>query len=166
MELYVFWALHRVFLGISLALFLRHFESNKSFLRSTATFIGLFLTSVCLYMLILLNEGSSERSTISYASIIVNNVFLAISVSLLLWGLVKEKNLITKALSSSLMQLLGKSSYVFYLIHVSFVGAIINRWITDCYIFQFIALIIISIGLFKFIEEPLNNYIRRKIAVH
>lgn len=111
--------------GISLALLLRSSNSGKFFMRSAAMFIGLILIAVCLYMLVLLNDGS-EQSAVLYTKILVNNVLLAVAVCFLLWGLVKNNNLVTKMLASNLMQLLGKSSYVFYLIHVSFISVILG----------------------------------------
>lgn len=149
--------------GVSLALLLRSSNSGKFFMRSAATFIGLILIAVCLYMLVLLNDGS-EQSAVLYTKILVNNVLLAVAVCFLLWGLVKNNNFVVKMLASNLMQLLGKSSYVFYLIHVSFISVSLGAWLPDSYISQFVILVLVSIGLFKLIEEPANNYIRKKFA--
>lgn len=59
---------------------------------------------------------------------------------------------------------LGKSSYIFYLIHLGFISLIIFEYVTENKILIFILLNIISLLLFKYIEEPLNHYIRRKFG--
>jgi len=82
----------------------------------------------------------------------------------LLWGLINEKTIIQKVLSSRIFVLLGKSSYIFYLIHKGFLPVFINDYVSDNKLVIFIILNIISIILFTYIEEPLNHYLRRKFA--
>jgi len=57
--------------------------------------------------------------------------------------------------------LLGKSSYIFYLIHDGFI-ANITRVYLDNYMVSFVFINFVSIILFKFIEEPMNLYLRKK----
>ena len=66
------------------------------------------------------------------------------------------------------MELLGKASYVFYLIHVgivrTFVGAILSKLALGYlprYLIMFIVLNLIAIGIYVFIEDPLNKVIRK-----
>jgi peptidoglycan/LPS O-acetylase OafA/YrhL len=119
--------------------------------------------------------------------IFTNNVVLPIGIALFYFGLIKESTVVRKVLSSSIMQLLGKSSYIFYLIHIGVIAnftKIITRngieksfnwmdehgleWfpehINDTFLFLGIAFIIlnlISIVLYKTIEEPVNLAIRK-----
>ena len=104
-------------------------------------------------------------SVISYGGLFLNNFILPLCIALFFAGLITERSFIKSFLQTSLMQLLGKSSYVFYLIHFG----IINSWLVsiistgnnyvDLFII-FISLNVISIMLFKIVEEPLNGYIR------
>ncbi|NMH27547.1 acyltransferase family protein [Flavobacterium silvaticum] len=81
----------------------------------------------------------------------------------LFYGLLTEKTPVSRVLGSKLFILLGKSSYVFYLIHIGIIQSSINK-ISDNPLFTFIVLNLISIGLFKMFEEPVNNFIRAKYA--
>lgn len=101
---------------------------------------------------------------------LVNTLFLpTFGIFMLFYGLLKERTLISKILSHKLFVLLGKSSYIFYLIHKGiFVSALGKLGITSTnpfsYVLIFIALNIISILMYKYMEEPLNIYIRRQNA--
>ena len=60
------------------------------------------------------------------------------------------------------MQLLGKSSYVFYLIHMGIFVVILNKVSTN-ELFQFFMLNIIAVLIYKLIEHPLHLYIKQKL---
>lgn len=116
-----------------------------------------------------------------------NNVILPIGVALFFYGLIKEKSVIRYWLSTSWMQLLGKSSYIFYLIHIGFIAKLATNfsekttnnfyawleekeywWLSEHINYTvvllgmvFIILNIVSIILYKWIEDPLNLYIRK-----
>jgi peptidoglycan/LPS O-acetylase OafA/YrhL len=118
----------------------------------------------------------------------VDHVFLPIGTAVFLYGLIKERSIIKNILEAPVFVLLGKSSYVFYLIHVGlfsvFLSAPIEKlvagllnylkkrslnWIpthTDPRGIIFIAIMfllmnLISIIIFKLAEEPLNKMIRK-----
>ena len=59
------------------------------------------------------------------------------------------------------MVVLGKSSYVFYLIHIGFISYFLTRYFQLNTITLFILLNVISVGLYYFIEHPLNILIRK-----
>jgi peptidoglycan/LPS O-acetylase OafA/YrhL len=97
---------------------------------------------------------------------ILNNLVLPICYAMIYYGLIVEQSWLRKFLATDFMVLLGKSSYIFYLIHMGLTQAIVSRVLphehtTLGVITQFIALNIISIALFTFVEEPLNKWIRR-----
>ncbi|HEX3024336.1 MAG TPA: hypothetical protein VHP12_03920, partial [Chitinophagaceae bacterium] len=105
----------------------------------------------------------------------------------LFYGLIKEPTQLRNFLGSKLMVLLGKSSYIFYLIHIGFISTFVKNavannleklsgwfdaknynWLSEninssvVKIFlAFILLNLISVALFKFIEEPVNHFIRK-----
>ncbi|MGC4128734.1 MAG: acyltransferase [Bergeyella sp.] len=82
----------------------------------------------------------------------------------LLWGLIHEKTIVQKILSTKWLVLLGKSSYIFYLIHKGFIPNYIYEYISESRVVIFVLLNIISILMFKYLEEPANLWIRRKFG--
>lgn len=88
-------------------------------------------------------------------------VLSILGIAPLLWGLIHEKTFIQRVLGSRVFVLLGKSSYIFYLIHKGFIPVFINDYIIDNKLILFILLNIISIIMFKYLEEPANLWIRR-----
>ncbi|WP_295671193.1 acyltransferase [uncultured Mucilaginibacter sp.] len=118
--------------------------------------------------------------------IITNNYFLCIAVALFFYGILTEATLFKKFLQLPFIELLGKSSYIFYLVHLGWIYTLISggfnhlndytftlydKWGVDWHspfeydwlnlIYVFIVLNAVSVTLFKLIEEPLNHYIRK-----
>jgi peptidoglycan/LPS O-acetylase OafA/YrhL len=118
--------------------------------------------------------------------IITNNYLLPVCIAMFFYGLITENSHLKKILSNPFVELLGKSSYIFYLIHLGYMNHMLHKlfnWLNDRafslydgwgidwhstfeydslnLLYAFIVLNAISIFLFKFIEEPLNHYIRK-----
>lgn len=174
------------FAGIMLALFIK----RKGFDRGNRipfTYIGFFLVFFCIWIMsvipVLPGDTFGQQNPLG---IITNNYLLAIAITLFFYGLLTESSVLKKVLANKFVELLGKSSYIFYLIHLGFMynmlhGGLnrLNEWVFSLYdkwgvdwispfqsdqvnlILNFIFLNTISILLFKNIEEPLNHYIRR-----
>lgn len=121
------------------------------------TYVGLVLMAVSLILLAILWNRTSI-----YLSISIDLVLLSAGVCLLISGLISEKTVVSWFLSTNVMELLGKSSYAFYLIHLGVFNTLLeaagikNLWL------QFIILNLISIGCFKLIESPLRSFILKK----
>jgi len=98
----------------------------------------------------------------TYLSIIIDNVILAGAVALLFWGLITEKTKLSAFLSLPLMDLLGKSSYAFYLIHVGIFQEFISNFVSTNILVQFLLLNLLSIALYKWVETPLMRYIKAR----
>jgi peptidoglycan/LPS O-acetylase OafA/YrhL len=77
--------------------------------------------------------------------------------------LIFENTFISRAFSSSIGQLLGKSSYAFYLIHVGFIEVGLYKFVSSNSAILFLILNIISIFIYLYIEEPLNNIVKKKL---
>lgn len=90
----------------------------------------------------------------------VYNFALPVFIAFFFLGLILEKTLISSFLSNPLMQLLGKSSYAFYLIHLGILADLIPRFFRYNMITFFVSLNILAIGLYLFVEKPANNGIR------
>ena len=123
------------------------------------TYIGLSLMSLLVIAMSLFAESKPEVYT--FFGIVINNFLLPVSISILFYGLIVEQTSIRLVLNSSVLVLLGKSSYTFYLIHIGFPYLLINQYVTTNYAFVFLILNIIAIGLWYFVEDPLNVSIRK-----
>lgn len=82
----------------------------------------------------------------------------------LIYGLIFEKTIFQKILSTRLFIILGQSSYIFYLIHKGFIPIFIDKYFTSNILLLFILLNSLSYLLFKYIEEPLNIRIKKSFT--
>jgi peptidoglycan/LPS O-acetylase OafA/YrhL len=174
------------FVGVQLAKIML----KKGFERKTKipfTYGGFILIFVCVLIMAFQPIPAHWNAGVeSPIGIITNNYFLCIAVSFFFYGILTETTIFKKFLALPFIELLGKSSYIFYLIHLGWMEKLIanafnnlNDWVFNLYdkwnvdwnspfqydwlnlIYIFILLNIISVTLFKLIEEPLNHYIRR-----
>ena len=108
---------------------------------------------------------------------VLNNFVLPIFYCLFFLGLVTEKSLPRRILASSTMDLLGKSSYVFYLIQTGLFMSLLSNFLpmgsfltsfnsVGSYIIGFTLLNFIAIAIYFLIERPANKLIRRTMAPH
>lgn len=145
------------FVGIGLALIISKQVSNFKGI----TYIGLLGIVLIVCALVSLKvEGGFGVDTLTGK--LINTLLLPVfGIAPLFLGLIKEKTFISDFFSSKTLQLLGKSSYIFYLIHLGIVVTVLNK-INSNQWFVFIALNVISILLYLYIETPLNKLIRKK----
>jgi len=151
-----FGRISEFFVGIGLALILRKFSSNfKGF-----TYIGLAGIILSIFALVSLKvDGGFGVDTLTGKAI--NTILLPVfGIAPLFFGLIQEKTFISEFFSTKILQLLGKSSYIFYLIHMGIVVSILNKIASNQW-FVFISLNVISIVLYLYIEKPLNKLIRK-----
>lgn len=148
------------YVGIHLALiFLKNKELN--FLKGNYTIIGLLgIISTLLFISIM-----EVALFPSYGKIILASFLVPLFIWLLFYGLLNEETYIKKILETKFMVFTGKSSYVFYLIHMGLFQGLINYYIGSSIWISFILLNILAALLFKFIEEPLNGGIRNWYAI-
>ena len=187
MMLYTFFGrCFEFFVGIKLALMIR----QQGFHRSNKlkfTYIGFFLIFICVWLMSILPPPVGWTAGLhNPLGIVVNNYLLSISVATFFYGFITESTGMKKVLATPFVELLGKSSYIFYLIHLGYVYGFIykatnwlndktftlyDRWGVDWHspfeyewlniIYAFIVLNVLSVILFKFIEEPFNLFIRK-----
>ena len=146
--------------GIFLAMKMNSLQILKN--KAPYTYIGLILMCVSI-VLLCLARGSHEFGISTYKGISVNNIFLAIATAIFLCGLIVERSVIQRILSLQFVQLLGKSSYAFYLIHVGVVDLWFEKSFSLSYLGKFIVLNIAALALYKFVEEPVNSFIRNRL---
>ncbi len=150
-------------IGIQLAIAIKKKQvvENKGF---AYTIIGAIGIIACLYLYTFFPAGPNfTASNNTIVRIFINSGVCAAFISILFYGLITEMSLFRTFLSTSLMKLLGESSYIFYLIHLGFIYEMISNHIppfSGVVLLMFIVINIASIILYKFIEHPLNNWIR------
>ncbi|MEO8235396.1 MAG: acyltransferase [Flavobacterium sp.] len=145
-------------LGIGLALFIKKY--GYSFRIKYGTYFGIVSMIVFVYFLSILKISDNGYGTDCIMGKIINTLLLPLfGILPLLFGLIYEKTIASKVLESNLMQLLGKSSYVFYLIHIGIFELLLHKFNFN-YLLIFIVLNLISILLYTYFEKPLNNFIR------
>lgn len=174
------------FLGIYLAMIA--LKENKQSVRPKATSIGFIIIIIAIALMCSVPLTNTIKFGLySPIGILSNNVILPIGIAILFYGLISENSWIRTFLSTKTMDLLGKSSYIFYLIHIGFISKLATEfcskqidqfytWMDDkeitwfsnnisssvlMIVSVFIILNLVSILLYKCIEEPMNLYIRR-----
>ncbi|WDF57441.1 acyltransferase family protein [Mucilaginibacter sp. KACC 22063] len=174
------------FAGIQLALYVQ----RKGFSRTNSlplTYIGFLFIFVCPFIMSLLPVPKGWNAGLQHPlGIVTNNYLLAMSIALFFYGLLTETTVLKKVLANPFVELLGKSSYIFYLIHLGYIYHYIHNWMNQLndkvfewydkwgvdwhspfeydslnILYAFIILNALSVLLFKTIEEPLNHYIRK-----
>ncbi|QEC75812.1 acyltransferase family protein [Mucilaginibacter ginsenosidivorax] len=174
------------FAGIQLALIVRRQKPDGSS-KKKLTYLGFFLIFFCVWIMSVLPIPKGQEAGLhNPLGIITNNYLLALSITLFFYGILTETTLLKKVLATPFVELLGKSSYIFYLVHLGYMYnflhfgfnwlndytfALYDKWGVEWHspfeydslnlLYAFIVLNIISITLFKLIEEPLNHYIRK-----
>jgi peptidoglycan/LPS O-acetylase OafA/YrhL len=174
------------FVGVQLAKIIlkKGLERNS---KIPFTYGGFVLIFVCVFVMALQPIPKGWAAGLeSPIGIITNNYFLCVAVALFFYGILTESTKFKSFLALPFIELLGKSSYIFYLVHLGWMDTLIknafnnlndcannlyDKWGVDWHspfeydwlnlVYAFIILNIISVTLFKLIEEPTNHYIRR-----
>lgn len=94
---------------------------------------------------------------------LINNFLLPPGIALLYYGLIAERSLLRRLLGSALFLALGKSSYVFYLIHVPFFAYLYFKF-GEKPVPVFLLMELIAWLMYISMEKPLNHLIRLKLA--
>ena len=145
------------FIGIGLALLVKNKSEIRHKIKGT-TYFG--IAFIILFLLTIPSNYSGSDWMKAVLAILLSTFGIAP----LLWGLIFEDTYISRFLSTKNMVLLGKSSYIFYLIHKGFIPMLIYDYIAENVLLIFVLLNVLSVLLFRYLEEPLNLWIRKKFA--
>jgi len=174
------------FVGVQLA----KIVLKKGFGRKTKfniTYPAFLMIFVCVLVMALQTPVKPWIAGLeSPVGVFTNNYVLCICVAFFFYGLLTEETLFKRFLALPFIELLGKASYIFYLIHLGWMYKLISsafnalndsvfklydKWGVDWHspfeynwlnlLYAFIVLNAVSVTLFKLIEEPLNHYIRK-----
>ena len=149
--------------GMGLALFLlkRPIIAKSS---SLFTWVGsIWIVIAVLALSQITNTSNNTMESVSFISIFINNVLLPPGIILLFYGLIHEQSWLRRLLETPLLSLMGKSSYVFYLIHIGVISFLIDRYISINYFIHFPLIVALSIILFHFVENPLHKRIAHSL---
>ena len=136
----------------------------REFKFKYVTWIGFAGLILSLTLMAYFNGRAShdEGSGFSWNELIVYNFVSVPFIGAIIWGLVRERTWISRLFATEAFQVLGKSSYSFYLIHIGIIHALIGKFISENVFLLFILLIFAAMALWRFIEEPMNELIRSR----
>lgn len=149
------------YVGIQFALLWRRIADSKPLMTGWRTSAG--VGAVLLVMLGLAAvRGNAINGQLTTIGTVLNNLVLPFATATLFYGLLTERTWLGLLLASKPLQILGKSSYIFYLIHFG----LINNWLLSVLgptapWLSFPSLVFISIGLYYGVEYPAHSWIRR-----
>jgi peptidoglycan/LPS O-acetylase OafA/YrhL len=148
--------------GIALAFYMKR-QMERTITGCWATVVGLVWILVALLMITQaeLPLFRTSEGLITYAGIATNNLFLPIGVAILFWGLINERSKFRQLLETNVFQILGKSSYAFYLVHGGLLSILVGKYTHNIFIL-FIVTQTVAYLLWRFIEEPLQVRLRAK----
>jgi peptidoglycan/LPS O-acetylase OafA/YrhL len=151
-------------LGMALAFFMRQTSSSTNPRVSWVTAAGLLWIAACLCALAYLEKivPVGDKGLINPAAILTRNAILPIGVAALFWGLIRESSWLRALLETKLFDLLGKSSYAFYLVHGGILNFVLNDFVTTNIFIKFLITNIVAIVLYKVVEHPVHKILTRK----
>ncbi|MFK7059219.1 acyltransferase [Flavobacterium oreochromis] len=146
------------FSGIHLALFIKR---NKEKQSKNMTYIGTLFTFLGIFWLVYLKPTAGLYGNDLLVGKIINTIFFPLfCFTPLFIGLIREKTIISKFLSTQIIQILGKSSYAFYLIHLGILYDFFHKYFGYWTIFVIINLI--SILFYTKVETFFYKLIRNQ----
>ena len=143
------------FAGIGLALLYRKYGSH---IRTRyTTLLGVIAIAVCLIVRAHFNRGYAD-----FGGVVISNFLLPVlGVGLLFWGLITEETALRRLLSTKLFQVLGRSSYAFYLIHMGVFYSAIHS-VLGSFPATILALQVLAFVLYRAIEVPCVRWAKQQ----
>lgn len=145
--------------GMQLARWYQQGRLRRYRIRSLLTGLGLAVMGAVVCGMVLVKGGYTYGQEHPFG-IVLNNVVLPGGILLLFAGLLTERTWLRWLLSTRPLQLLGKSSYVFYLIHLGVLHDFLAARLTTNNALLFVMLNVLAVGIHLGIEEPLNRWLR------
>ncbi len=149
--------------GMGMALYLRKYPVQEK-KGGLITVLGIIWMALCMGAICFFERNTPYATAVwhmdNYSSFLVRNAILPGGIVLFLWGLLHEQNWMRRILETPLFDLLGKSSYSFYLIHVGVLDFLLNDYITHNILGKFIIINLVAILLYRFVEHPMHLLLR------
>jgi len=102
----------------------------------------------------------------TYMGIFMHNILFPVCIVWMIYSLMTSRNLISFILSTRVFQLLGNSSYAFFLIHYGFWQKFMVKYMFIDFFSELAATILLSILLYKLIEEPLLKLAKNQLDIY
>ncbi len=129
------------------------------------TLMGLLLMTTCLVAITFtLSKHFPILGGLSYTAII-NNFLLPPAISLFFYGLLTEKTSIARVLSSRVLQVLGRHSYAFALLHAGLLYEFLYFHLSQNKLIIFIALNLLAAAMYRFVEAPIYRYVQQRVML-
>lgn len=125
-----------------------------------ATLGGVLILSGCVLWQVNVTTFSTNPICLLWSEVLAYNIALPVGIGLFFPGLLHEKSIPFRFFSQSITQVLGRSSYAFYLIHTGVVARGLRAVGVDNDGLLFGLLILIAYGLYQFVEKPLHRRFR------
>lgn len=134
---------------------------EKFSLNKYLTTIGTLGFITTLYIIGCFQETRMEHGTNHWQGKLLLFILLPTFIVLLFKGLISERTYLQRFLSSKLMLLLGKASFAFYLIHISYINLKLKSFVffPDR---NFILLWLVSIALYYGFEKPIYDWFLKR----
>jgi peptidoglycan/LPS O-acetylase OafA/YrhL len=145
------------FIGISLAIL---FKANSLRERARPWLTYLSIVALSLVLITISNIQISDPGRL-----IVHQGLIPLLGGLFIAGLLIEGSAIKKILESQVFELFGKSSYSLYLIHLGIIPSFIGIYVSSNPVLLFPLLALISVFLWKQVEEPLRHFILKQVKL-
>ena len=148
------------FIGIAIVFVMRQ---SASLTRSGwFTYGGLTAMAILVFLMSYLdNDGAASQKIPFYFLYLL--ILPLLGIAPLLFGLIQEKTIVQSLFSNRIAVILGKSSYAFYLLHMGIFKFKLAT-MTDNLWLIFIVLNFLAIGVYLFLEKPLNRIIRARFT--
>lgn len=147
-------------IGIALAQVLRHRPALATpFLRLTG---GMLLLAALLLVKIKVPFDNWALANTNAWALVINHLLLPASIAWIFYGLLTEQSLPRRLLETKLFQLLGRSSYTFYLIHIGVIQFWLRNHVTTNVIGLMPVLVGVAILLHTYVEEPLHRLLTKQ----
>jgi peptidoglycan/LPS O-acetylase OafA/YrhL len=150
--------------GMGLAFWLKRRGDRPA--RRGTTLLGLALIAGCVTGMAVGSAGYQplENWPTPMLPILINNFLLPGSIVVLFYGLIHERTWFQWLLETRLFDLLGKSSYAFYLVHIGLFSDLLDKSIGQNSFVYFVLFNIAAILLYQWVEHPLHLYILKRFS--
>jgi peptidoglycan/LPS O-acetylase OafA/YrhL len=148
-------------IGMALALFVLK-SNNPQVHKVWATGLGIVWILGCA---VLMTNLPPQYGMLTIAGvdvsvgILIHNFVLPVGIAALFWGLIHEHTWFRNLLETKLFDLLGKSSYAFYLLHVGVLNFFVEYHITENAWIKFIIMNLAAIAVYKLVEHPMHSWL-------
>jgi peptidoglycan/LPS O-acetylase OafA/YrhL len=141
--------------------------------RRRFTLLGSLALLLAVALLVVIHHAAGVGvSIVVWPGALANNLLLPWATGLLLVGLATETTWLSRALGSGPLQLLGRASYCFYLLHMGLVAQQLKPWLVPALSAPVATLVLLallwlaSIALYYALEKPAHRWLLQRWHHH